>query len=138
MGTFNRLTERAFDEGKCCLCWKPAPQPDPETLAETGMPVCDACAPGALRDARSIGSEPQDGALGDRPQHVPGFITAGEAVARALSQGGRLGILAGALREIAQDMPGVRAPHKRTAMRERAERALQELEQSIAIGDAGR
>ena len=46
-------------------------------------------------------------------------------------EGGRMGVLIGALRDIANDMPGVRAVHKRTAMRERALAALRELEADI-------
>jgi hypothetical protein len=41
--------------------------------------------------------------------------------------GGRHGLALGALRDIANDMPGVRAAHKRTAMRQRAEQTLREL-----------
>lgn len=73
--------------------------------------------------------------IGSEPPKVEGFVTAGEALAAALSKGGRLGILAGALREIAEDTPGVRAVHKRTAMRKRAEQALSELAHSISVGD---
>lgn len=51
-------------------------------------------------------------------------------------KGGLSGALIGALREIAADMPGVRAPQKRAAMRERAERALQELEHALSLRDA--
>lgn len=43
--------------------------------------------------------------------------------------GGKMGLLIGALRDIAQDMPGVRATHKRTAMRQRAEKALIEVDE---------
>jgi hypothetical protein len=41
--------------------------------------------------------------------------------------GGKMGLLIGALRDIANDMPGVRAVHKRTEMRLRAERVLIEV-----------
>jgi hypothetical protein len=43
------------------------------------------------------------------------------------ADGGKMGLLMGALRDIANDMPGVRAVHKRTAMRERAEAVLVEV-----------
>lgn len=43
--------------------------------------------------------------------------------------GGKMGLLIGALRDIANDMPGVRAVHKRTEMRLRAERVLIEVDE---------
>lgn len=61
-----------------------------------------------------------------------------EGLEKTAVTGGRLGILAGALRDIARDMPGVRAVHKRAEMQKRAERALQEFEHSMAIGDSAR
>lgn len=43
------------------------------------------------------------------------------------SSGGSFGVALGALRDIANDMPGVRAVHKRTEMRKRAKETLSEL-----------
>lgn len=64
------------------------------------------------------------------------LIREGVASPRVLTTGGRLGLLLGALRDIANDMPGVRATAKRAAMRERALLALQEAEQAFAMRDA--
>jgi hypothetical protein len=77
--------------------------------------------------------------LGSPATPEPGLQRAGDVLAEALANlplSGRMGILAGALQDIAADMPGVRAVHKCAAMRERAVEALEQLNHAIANGDA--
>ncbi|MDP3853651.1 hypothetical protein [Phenylobacterium sp.] len=47
-GQSQRMVEAAIERGLCALCWKPTPEPHGLASDETGMPVCEACAPNAL------------------------------------------------------------------------------------------